>query len=191
MNSFYTQNELEKIGFASLGESVQISRKASIYSAGQISIGNHVRIDDFCILSGRISLGNYIHISAGTYLFAGDAGITFEDYSGISSRGAIYAITDDYSGRYLTNSTVEELYRGVIAKAVTIGRFSIIGTGCTVLPGVSIGEGCAFGAMSLINKSTEPWGIYLGIPCKRVKERNKMCVNLQSKMRKYGGRGTT
>ena len=47
----YTREELEAIGFAQLGENVKISKKASIYGAANISIGNHVRIDDFCIIS--------------------------------------------------------------------------------------------------------------------------------------------
>ena len=46
MNSFYTRPELEQIGFASIGEDVFVSRKASIYSPSKISIGNKVRIDD-------------------------------------------------------------------------------------------------------------------------------------------------
>ncbi|EAO54015.1 O-acetyltransferase (cell wall biosynthesis) [Bacillus thuringiensis serovar israelensis ATCC 35646] len=64
MNSFYSQEELKKIGFLSVGKNVLISKKASIYNPGAISIGNHVRIDDFCILSGKITIGSYSHISA-------------------------------------------------------------------------------------------------------------------------------
>ena len=41
-----------------------ISKKVSIYSPQKISIGNNVRIDDFCILSGNITLGNYCRIAA-------------------------------------------------------------------------------------------------------------------------------
>ena len=52
MNSFLSQDELEKVGFGSIGDEVYISRHCSIYSAKNIHIGNHVRIDDFCILSG-------------------------------------------------------------------------------------------------------------------------------------------
>ncbi len=47
MNSFYSQEELKKIGFLSVGKNVLISKKASIYNPGVISVGNHVRIDDF------------------------------------------------------------------------------------------------------------------------------------------------
>ena len=48
---FYSKEQLEKIGFKSLGENVLISDKTSIYSPENISIGNDVRIDDFSILS--------------------------------------------------------------------------------------------------------------------------------------------
>ena len=62
--SFYSPEELKEIGFKSVGENVLISRKVSIYSPQKISIGNNVRIDDFCILSGNITLGNYCRIAA-------------------------------------------------------------------------------------------------------------------------------
>ena len=57
MNSFYSQEELMKIGFLSVGKNVLISKKASIYNPSVISIGNNVRIDDFCILSGKVTIG--------------------------------------------------------------------------------------------------------------------------------------
>ena len=47
--SFLTQTQLHNLGFKSLGQNVLISDKASIYSPELISIGSHVRIDDFCI----------------------------------------------------------------------------------------------------------------------------------------------
>ena len=89
MNSYYTKEELNEIGFASVGENVLISRKTSIYSPHKIFIGNNVRIDDFCILSGKITLGNYIHIAAYVALFAGNAGIDIYDFSGISSKSTV------------------------------------------------------------------------------------------------------
>ena len=52
--SFYSEEELQQMGFAHVGHDVMISRKASIYGASNIWIGNHVRVDDFCVLSGKI-----------------------------------------------------------------------------------------------------------------------------------------
>ena len=57
---------LEKMGFASIGQNVNISARASFYNTANISIGNNVRIDDFCVLSagaGGIFLFDYIHIA--------------------------------------------------------------------------------------------------------------------------------
>lgn len=178
MDSFYSPEELKTLGLKEYGEDVRISRKCSIYGAGNISLGSHVRIDDFCLLSGKISLGSYVHIAAGAMLFGGEAGIRFGDYSTISSRGVVYALSDDYSGEYMTNPTVPEKYTAVVEAPVEIGAHCIIGTGCTVLPGVSLGEGCSVGAMSLINKSLPPWGIYAGIPARRLKERSRKLLDL-------------
>jgi acetyltransferase-like isoleucine patch superfamily enzyme len=41
------------------------------------------------------------------------------------------------------------------------------------MPGVTLAEGSILGANSLLTKDTEPWTIYVGIPAKPVKIRNK------------------
>ena len=110
MNSFYSPEELGALGLKEYGENVLISRKCSIYGAENIRLGSHVRIDDFCLLSGKVELGSYVHIAAGCLLFGGSAGIRFEDYSTISSRGAVYAVSDDYSGEHMTNPMVPEAF---------------------------------------------------------------------------------
>lgn len=76
-NSFYSISELKLLGLKRLGQNVYISRKSSIYSPENISIGDNVRIDDFCILSGNITLGNYIHIAAYTALYGGEEGLSW------------------------------------------------------------------------------------------------------------------
>lgn len=184
MNSFYTIEELKNIGFKNLGDNVLISKKASIYGAGNISIGSNVRIDDFCILSGKISIGNYIHIAAYSALFAGDAGIVMEDFSGLSSKCIVYASSDDYSGEFLTNPMIDNQYRNVISKKVTVEKHSIIGSNSTILPGVTIKEGTSIGACSLITKDCDEWGIYVGVPAKRIKERSKKILDLEKEFLK-------
>lgn len=102
-NSFYEESELKQLGFKQIGKNVRISRKASFYGVSKISIGNNVRIDDFCILSGKIDIGNYIHIAAYSALYGGDDGIFLDDFVNISSRVCIYSVSDDYSGNSMTN----------------------------------------------------------------------------------------
>lgn len=179
MNSFYNNDELKQIGLKSCGSNIMISKKCSIYGAEKINIGDNVRIDDFCILSGNIDIASHVHISAGCYLFAGDAGIEIHDFSGLSSRCAVYAISDDYSGSVLTNAVIPLKYKNIISKKVVLQKHSIIGTGSTILPGVIISEGTSVGGMSLVTKNTLPWKIYFGIPAKPLKDRKKNLLSLE------------
>lgn len=177
--SFYTPEELQSIGFKSVGKNVLISRKASIYRPELIEIGNNVRIDDFCILSGKITLGNFIHIAAGCYLFAGDAGITMENFTCVSGRVCVYAISDDYSGQYMTNPMVPMKFRNVISGHVLIKKHAL---GSIILPGVTIGTGAAVGSLSLVNKDVPDWTIVVGIPAKPLKERKRDLLELERRL---------
>ena len=184
MSSFYTEDELKEIGFKEIGKSVFISRKASIYSPELISLGNNVRIDDFCILSGKVTIGNYIHIAAYSALYGGEKGIFISDYANISSRVCVYSISDDYSGETMTNPMVPDEYKKVQSEPVYIGKHVIIGSTSVVLPGVKLGEGSSFGSFSLIKNDSEEWSINMGIPAKKVKNRSKHLLNYEIKLLK-------
>ena len=181
MSSFYDVHELKRIGFQNIGTNVLISKKTSIYSPELISIGNNVRIDDYCILSGNISIGSHIHISAYSALY-GKYGITLEDFTTISGRNIIYSASDDYSGEYMTNPMIPEQYTNVSGGEVTIKKHSIIGAGCITMPNLTIGEGTAIGAMSFVNCSTDPWSIYVGIPAKKIKKRRRDLLRLEKEL---------
>ena len=177
--SFLSKQELSNMGFKAVGENVLISRYSQFYGISEIKIGNNVRVDDFCILSGEINLHDFVHIAAGCYLFAGDAGIEMGDFSGLSSRCSIYACSDDYGGDYLTNPMVPYQYRKIIKGKVQLGKHVIIGTGSIILPGVVINEGAAVGSMTLVNKSLDTYSIYIGIPAKMVKARSRKLIDLE------------
>ena len=177
-SSFYNIDELKKIGFKYIGENVLLSRKASVYSPELIKIGNNVRIDDFCILSGRIVLGNYIHIAAYSALYGGDSGVFIDDYSNISSRVTIYSISDDYSGESMTNPMIPDKYKNVTSKPVHIEEHVIIGTNSVVMPGVTLKIGSSFGAYSFIKNDSDEWSINIGIPSKKIRNRSNNLLKL-------------
>lgn len=177
MSSFLTDEELSQLGLKSYGVGVKISRYAQIYSPEKITIGDNVRIDDFCILSGNITLGSNIHISAYVALY-GNMGIELENYTGISPRTSIFSAMDDFGGDYLIGPIHEEQKTHVTGGKVLLKRFSQIGAHCVVFPNVIIGEGTVVGAGSLVNKTLNDWGIYWGTPAIRHKERNKNLLTL-------------
>lgn len=55
---------------------------------------------------------------------------------------------------------------------IVVGNGCWIGAHCTILPGVKIADGCVIAANSLVTKDTEPDGLYVGSPAKRIKTLN-------------------
>ena len=180
---FYSEQELKELGISKIGKNVLISNKCSIYQADMMEMGDNVRIDDFCILIGKIKLGSNIHIGAFCHL-SGGAGIVMNDYSGLSQRCSLYTQSDDYSGRSMTNPTIPEKFKEVKSGEIVIGRHVIIGSSSVILPGVSIGEGASVGAMSLVNKSIEAWTMNVGIPCRVIRCREKDILRLEKEYEK-------
>jgi len=176
-NSFYSSQELSTLGFKAIGQNAFVSRFAQFYSIENIEIGNNVRIDDFCILSGNIKLGNNIHISAYTAIY-GKFGVEMEDYTGLSPRCTVFSATDDFSGDYLIGPMVDSKFTNVIGGKVLIKKYSQIGSNSVILPGVTVNEGVAVGAMSLVIHDLDEWKIYKGIPAKFHKMRNKKLLDL-------------
>ena len=107
-----------------------------------------------------------------------------EAYNVISESSALPAVC----GRVCPQESQCEgqCIRGIKGEPVSIGKHCIIGSGCTILPGVELGEGCSVGSMSLVNRSAEPWGVYVGIPARRVKERSRKlleyCAEFESQL---------
>jgi len=180
------RKEINKIGFASVGDNVLISDKASFYNPKKIIIGDNVRIDDFCVISageGGVQIGSYIHIAVYTCLIGRET-ITLKDFCNISSRVSIYSSNDDYSGAYMTNPMVDAQLTNVNHAPVSIGKHVIIGSGSVILPGSIIEDGAAVGALSLISGSVPKSNIYAGVPARFIKKRMEEMFKLEQFIRK-------
>ncbi|MBL4753020.1 MAG: acyltransferase [Flavobacteriales bacterium] len=185
-STYLTEEDLKDYGFKSIGKNVRISSDARIYGQENISIGSNVRIDDFTILSavnGYINIGNYVFIARNSHL-SGFLGIEMHDFSSMAANTVIYSASDDYGGDYLTAQAIPQKYTAHIGGPVVIGKHVIIGSSCTIMGPCNIGEGCSIGAMTFVQNELLPWGIYIGIPCKRFKERRKGLLSLEKEFLK-------
>jgi len=180
--SFLTENQLSKIPFKFLGKNVRISEKASIYNPELIEINDHSRIDDFCVISGKVIIGKYVHIAVFCNVAGGSEGIVIKDFAGLAYGCHVFTQSDDYSGKMLTNPTVPSKYKLETKKSISIGKHCIIGTSSLIFPGVDLAEGTAVGAASVVRKPTEEWSIYLGNPAKKIKNRSKDLLDLEFKL---------
>jgi dTDP-4-amino-4,6-dideoxy-D-glucose acyltransferase len=170
---FHSEQELAEMGFRSIGKNVKLSRRASFYNCSKIEIGDDTRVDDFCIFSageGGIVIGKNVHIACYVSLI-GKALIQIDDFAGISSKSAVYSSNDDYSGNFLTNPTVPAKFTNVKHGDVVLCKHVLVGVFVTILPGVTIHEGSAIGAYSLVTRDVEKNIIAAGVPLKKIKDR--------------------
>ena len=177
--AYYTIKELKSLGFKSIGKSVKISDKASIYNCNQIEIDDYSRIDDFCVISGKIKIGRNVHITPLCIIAGGVPGVIIESFSTLAYNCKIFSQSDDYSGSSMTNSTIPKKFKKENFNKVLIEKHSIIGAGSIVMPGVTIAVGTAVGANSLVLSSTSPWEICAGSPARKIKSRKKDLLLLE------------
>ncbi|GMR18054.1 MAG: acyltransferase [Gammaproteobacteria bacterium] len=168
--SFLSLDELKEIGFKRIGKNPRVSRYARFYSAEEISLGDDVRIDDFCILSGNIALGNYVHIAPACNVY-GQGGVVLEDFSGISSKVSVYSANDYFLGEAMISTTLGEENMKQEVGPVMLRKHVIIGSGCVVLPFVEVEIGAVVGALSLVKGIIREWSVYAGTPAKFIKKR--------------------
>jgi acetyltransferase-like isoleucine patch superfamily enzyme len=181
---YWSEVDLRTFGFGDVGSNVTIAKNCTIVGLANITIGSNVRIDGPTVMSasgGRIRIGSYVHIGGMVFL-AGGGGIELEDFSGLSQGVHIYSTSDDYSGHALTNPTVPKEFVNIMVAPVHLKRHVIVGSGSVILPGCTVGEGTSIGALSLVTKSLEPWGVYFGSPVKRLKSRSKRLLTLEERL---------
>ncbi|MCL2925005.1 MAG: acyltransferase [Trichodesmium sp. MAG_R04] len=166
------QAHLQK--FPNLGQDVTIWPMAKIVFPEVIFIGDSVIIDDFVfIMGGKMTrIGSFVHIASFTSITGGGK-LIMEDFTTLSSGVRLFTGNDDYLGGSLTNSTVPYPYRKPMRSFVRIKKHAIVGANSVILPEVTIGEGVAIGANSLIKRDCEPWTIYAGSPAKPIRPRPK------------------
>ena len=109
--AWLTKDELKKMQFKSLGNNVLISDKSAIYNPEMISIGDNSRIDDFCVISGNVTIGNNVHIAVFNNVAGGEVGIILDDFSGLAYGCHVFTQSDDYNGNTLTNPTVPDEFK--------------------------------------------------------------------------------
>lgn len=64
----------------------------------------------------------------------------------------------------------------LIAYATTIGAYAWVCARASVGPGVNLGEGAVLGLASVATRDLEPWGVYVGVPAVKVKDRNQVIL---------------
>ena len=115
-----------------------------------------------CFFGGReISLGRSVFLNVGCVI-DNSGPVRIEDECRLGMGVVIATSTHEFGGP-------ERRAGEVRALPVTVKRGSWLASSVTVLPGVTIGEGCIVGAGSVVTTDLAPNGLYVGTPAKRVR----------------------
>jgi galactoside O-acetyltransferase len=80
---------------------------------------------------------------------------------------------DDFGGDYLIGPIHSQDLTNVNGGLVTMKKFSQLGANTIVFPSILIAEGAVTGSFTLVNKDLDPWTINIGIPVRKIKNRQK------------------
>jgi dTDP-4-amino-4,6-dideoxy-D-glucose acyltransferase len=169
-----TGRKLQGLGLAAVGDEVRIDESTQVFGAERVSIGSHVRIDCFTVITtgpGAVTIGDHVHLGVGVCLF-GTAGIEIGDFASLSSHVAVYSTNDDFVGGHLSGPTVPADLRNVSAARVVVGSHVIVGAGSVILPGVRLGRGAAVGALSLVKRDLAEGELAGGVPARTLGRRD-------------------
>lgn len=128
------------------------------------SCGNGVFFQKYTVLENPqcIIIGNNVGIGSFVHIW-GKGSVSIGDNVLVGSHTAIVSETHDY--------TQKVMYNTHICRPVVIENNVWIGAHCVIMPGVTIKTGSVIGAGSIVTANTEPDGIYVGVPAKRLKNR--------------------
>lgn len=178
-------NQAYKLNFAKIGDDVTIWPGAKIIFPEVMSIGDSVIIDDFVFIMGgkKTTIGSFVHIASFVSITGGGE-FEIDDFAGISSGCRVFTGDDDYLGGSLTGPTIPAPFRSPIRSYIRIKKHAIVGANTVILPGVTIGEGAAVGANSLVKSDLQPWTVYVGSPVKAIRARPSVRIfELETQLR--------
>ena len=132
-----------------LGQDVRLSKFINLYGC---RIGDETKIGAFVEIQKNVEVGRRCKISSHTFICEG---VTIEDDVFIG-HGVMF--TND---RYPRAEDPEwKLERTLIRKGATIG------SGATILPGITVGEKAMIGAGSVVTKNVPPRATVAGNPAR-------------------------
>lgn len=132
-----------KISGLKLGKDARIGLHTRVIRPARIVIGDRTIINEYCYLDGR-------------------GGLQVGDDCSISI----------YTKIITASHRVNSLEFSYCENSVKINNLVWVGCEAIILDGSLIEKGCIIGAGAVIKGTTEPFGIYIGNPATKIRERN-------------------
>ncbi len=140
-----------------LGKGVKIFGFTNLYGC---ELGDDVKVGTFVEIQKGVKIGNRCKISSHTFICEG---VTLEDEVFVG-HGVMF--TNDLLPRATTGDGKLQMEADWECQTTLIKRGASIGSGSTLLCGITIGEGAIIGAGSMVTKDVPPRAVVAGNPAK-------------------------
>jgi len=147
-----------------LGKNVKLSKFINMYGC---TVGDDTKIGAFVEIQKNASVGNNCKISSHTFICEG---VTIEDEVFIGH--SVTFINDSYPRATTGDGQLQTEADWKVEKTV-IKKGATIGSGCTILANVTVGESAIVGAGSMVTKDVPAHAIVAGNPAKVLRYVNK------------------
>jgi acetyltransferase-like isoleucine patch superfamily enzyme len=125
-----------------------------LVNAKNVKLGKYSGIHSFGIVTGDVSIGDYVMIAKNSFISSGKHLYEEMPYLPIKMEDTLYVKNN-----------------GEYSNSINIHDDVWIGVNCVVMPGVTIGKGAVIGSNSVITKDVEPYHVMAGNPVKLIKKR--------------------
>jgi len=168
MTGFRILHQISKLRF---GNKVEFYPNCIVYGTGRFTLGDNVMFypNQFISLgpeTGFIDVGHTSHFAPGCSLY-GHGGLTVGPHCNIAANVVLATVQHDPVNRGVPMSQTQESGPIVLEEDIWIGANAV------VTSNVKIAKGCIIGAGAVVTRDTEPNGVYLGVPAKRVGDRRQ------------------
>ncbi|MGC2058577.1 MAG: acyltransferase [Candidatus Sulfotelmatobacter sp.] len=140
-----------------LGRNVKLSKFINLYGC---EVGDESKIGAFVEIQKNASIGKRCKISSHTFICEG---VTIEDNVFIG-HGVMF-INDSYPRATAMNGNLQTEADWKVERTV-IKKGASVGSGCTILSNITIGENAIVGAGSVVTKDVAPNCIVAGNPAR-------------------------
>lgn len=147
----------------------RITKAKQKYLLSQISHGEGTTIGGNCKINypQNISLGEDTMINDNTMLHASpNAKIIIGSHCMISYYVCLRTLAHNY-----LDIDVPMKHQGQAERDIIIEDDVWIGYGAQIMPGIHVGKGVVIGAGAIVTKDCDPYGVYVGVPAKKIKMR--------------------
>jgi acetyltransferase-like isoleucine patch superfamily enzyme len=140
-----------------LGDNVRIFAFVNLYGC---SIGDNSKIGTFVEIQKNATIGKNVKVSSHTFICEG---VTIEDDVFVGHN--VSFINDKYPRATSEDGLLQTEADWTVVSTV-VKQGASIGTSCTILCGVTIGEGAIVGAGSVVTRNVAPHTVVAGTPAR-------------------------